>query len=219
MKMWIGQRRLKYLLLKDQRCTFVFGSILGAFLAVIFHTVKSNPPFSASIWQTTVDQDLLSYDNALYDFAYEKWLQNVHWGKSCPIDPDILRYTNETTFQATEKCKSSLQVPESSMQGFVRDISKFDPRTEAHFLKDKVNVACLILTTDVMKATAIRDTWGGNCNSLMLVSHKKLEIDPKIKASNTTSSLVRNPAEIEHVPAASEFGLLCRSLRKLWTQR
>ena len=30
-----------------------------------------------------------------------------------------------------------------------------------------------------------------------------------------TSSLVKNPVDIDHLPALSEFGLLCRSLRKL----
>ena len=44
-----------------------------------------------------------------------------------------------------------------------------------HFFQ--VNVACLILSKDVIKSTAIRDTWGSHCNSLKFVSAKKLKID------------------------------------------
>ena len=82
----------------------------------------------------------------------------------------------------------------------------------------QINVACLVLSKDVIKSTAIRDTWGSHCNSLKFVSSKKLKVDEELRKKNT-SILVTNPVQVDHVPALSEFGLLCKSLRKFYNNK
>ena len=78
----------------------------------------------------------------------------------------------------------------------------------------QVNVVCLILSKDVIRSTAVRDTWGSHCNSLKFVSSKKLKVSEELRKKNT-SILVTNPVEVEQIPASSEFGLLCKSLRQI----
>ena len=78
----------------------------------------------------------------------------------------------------------------------------------------QINVVCLILSKDVIKSTAVRDTWGSHCNSLKFVSSKKLKVSEELRKKNT-SILVTNPVEVEQIPASSEFGLLCKSLRQI----
>ena len=72
----------------------------------------------------------------VYDFAYEKWLQENYKLKSCALNPDILRYTNQTEF---EKCGKVGKTEESELENFIRDSDYFDPRTEAKFLFTKVS--------------------------------------------------------------------------------
>ena len=71
------------------------------------------------------------------------------------------------------------------------------------------------MSKDVIRSTAVRDTWGKHCNSLKFVSHKQLKIDEKIRKLNS-SILVTNPVQVDQVPAKSEFGLLCRTFRIMY---
>ena len=138
--MWIGKRRLKYLILKNQTCTFIFGFVIGALVAVIVHTFIQNPPFMASIWPAARIHpgDLgHNYENSPYDFAYEHWLNHVNQAQSCPLNPDTLRYTNQTEFD-TKKC-GKIKFPDDILDNFIRDFNHFDPRTESKYLYDEVS--------------------------------------------------------------------------------
>lgn len=215
--MWAGRRRIKYLIIKEQKYTFAFGTLIGAFLAVIVHVVNQNPLYMDAIWPTQIStsENLshLTYENAAYDFLYETWLSKLNF-QSCPVDPDLLRYSNMTTF-VSQNCG---QVEaKTDNQAFDRDKLHIDPRTEQFFLYENIDVACLVITKkDGMKATAIKDTWGQHCNSLKFVSSKRLSMhDSKAKSS----ILATNPATVEMVKASSEFGLLCKSLRQLYISR
>ena len=141
---WPRKRRIKHLILTNRKYTFIFGAILGAFLAVILHIIQSISPlmFIESIWPASdklvqKNSDVLNYENSKnYDFAYEKWLQENYKLKSCALNPDILRYTNQTEF---EKCGKVGKSEESELENFIRDSDYFDPRTEAKFLYTKVS--------------------------------------------------------------------------------
>ena len=215
--MWVGPRRLKYLIIKDQKYTFAFGAMIGVLLAVIVHVLNQNPLYMDSIWPAqgnSIGTDVdLTYANAVYDFLYEGWLKSKGL-ISCPLDPDQLRYTNQTSF-FTQSC--GRVVAKTKLQAFDRDKEHIDPRTEQSFLYDKVDVTCLVMAKkDGMKATAIRDTWGQHCNSLKFISANRLSMHD---AKANSSILATNPATIEIVKATSEFGLLCKSLRQLWQSR
>ena len=215
--MWVGQRRLKYLVLKDQKCTFVFGALIGALLAVIVHTISRNPLYVESIWpsQTKLNDHVYTYEDALYDFVYENWLSKSYSGQSCSVDPDILRYSNETEFQS-KNC-GPLSAESSKKEYIDRDRIHIDPRTEAQFLFDKIDITCLILVkNERVKATAIKETWGTHCNDLKFVSHKDLTTSDK---KTNSSILTTNPAKIDRIKSTSEFGLLCKSLRQIWNTR
>ena len=137
-EMWLKKRRIKHLILTNRKCTFIFGAIIGAFLALILHIIESISPliFIESIWPASdknvqVNHDL-NYENSVnYDFAYENWLQETYKIKSCALNPDVLRYTNSTDFG---KCGDN-----GKLENFIRDSDHFDPRTEAKFLFDKVS--------------------------------------------------------------------------------
>ena len=227
------KRRLKYLILHDARYTFAFGAILGVILALIVHLIKSNPPFLESVWPAQIhskSKEDLTYDDATYDFAYEHWLQDIFDAESCSIDPDEIRYTNFTTLKSP---KCGRLTSEADVSLFKRDQEHFDPRSEATFLKDKVlsnvnfckaflnpfsfqiDVSCLIMSKDIIKSTAIRDTWGSACNDLKFISQKDLKIDK----NHNSSILTENPVKVEVLPSNSEFALLCKGLRKVWAER
>ncbi len=212
---WLGKRRLKYLIVTQPKYTFAFGFVLGVILAVLVHFW---PPvftnfYNESIWparNNIHDNNDLTYDNGIYDFAYEKWLAGFLQARSCRLDPDMLRYTNETRFHS----RNCGLVQTYRNESFQRDIDHFDPRSEAKFLYDKIHVTCLVMAKDIIKATAIRDTWGSHCNHLKFVSSKNLQVTPEMRAKNS-SILVQNPVQVQTVQAASEFALLCRSLRQI----
>ena len=139
------KRRLKYLILHDARYTFAFGAILGVILALIVHLIKNNPPFLESVWPAQTDsksKEDLTYDDATYDFAYERWLQDIFNAESCLIDPDEIRYTNFTTLESP---KCGRLTSGADVSPFKRDQEHFDPRSEATFLKNKVPYLCNIL--------------------------------------------------------------------------
>lgn len=213
--LWQVKRRLKYLILRDRKWTFAFGFVIGAFLAAIVSFFVNHPLFISSIWPDSATvNNLLSYDTAIYDFDYEKWLERTFNAQSCSLDPDSLRYTNRSQF-TTKKC-GNVKLKES--ESFRRDSDPFDPRTEANFLFEKINVACVVMTKDIIKATAIKDTWGGHCNSIIFASSKLLEVSEEMRQKNH-SILVTNPAKVNQFPAASEFALLCKSLHHLFQER
>ena len=101
--MWLARRRrIKYLIIKDQKYTFTFGTLIGASLAVIVHVLNQNPLYIDAIWPAHMsfngeNSSHLTYANAAYDFLYETWLSRLNF-QSCPVDPDLLRYSNMTTF-------------------------------------------------------------------------------------------------------------------------
>ena len=143
--MWLRtRRRIKYLILTNRKCTFVFGATIGAVLAVILHTILSISPliFIASVWPAddlNLEKNVLNYETGAinYNFAYEKWLKNNHKLTSCPLNPDILRYTNQTNF---ENCGNVGNFEKTLLDNFIRDSDHFDPRTEAKFLFNKVSL-------------------------------------------------------------------------------
>ena len=103
--MWLKKRRIKHLILTNRKCTFIFGAIIGAFLALILHIIESISPliFIESIWpasdKNVKENHETNYENSVnYDFAYENWLQETYKIKSCALNPDVLRYTNSTDF-------------------------------------------------------------------------------------------------------------------------
>ena len=134
------RRRLKYLILHDTKYTFAFGVLLGIGFAGIFHVIQNNPPFLSSIWPAIIqneDSEQLNYDNAPYNFTYEKWLLRTYSGLSCALDPDVLRYSNGSKFYST-KCGHMLSSG-ANLSWFKRDIDHADPRSEAYFLSSNVS--------------------------------------------------------------------------------
>ena len=71
------------------------------------------------------------------------------------------------------------------------------------------------MSKDMIKSTAIRDTWGSACNDLKFISQKDLKIDK----NHNSSILTENPVRVEVLPSNSEFALLCKGLRKIWAER
>ena len=77
-----------------------------------------------------------------------------------------------------------------------------DPESEAYFLYDRVNVHCLVLPLSVDTASSIKSTWGRHCNSLSFYSDKFQVQDDE--------------APVTKIPSKSSFGLLCKSLRRIF---
>ena len=71
------------------------------------------------------------------------------------------------------------------------------------------------MSKDIIKSTAIRDTWGSACNDLKFISQKDLKIDK----NHNSSILTENPVKVEVLPSNSEFALLCKGLRKILAER
>ena len=206
--------RAMFALIREQKLVFGLGFFIGVTLAIIVHFVK-NPdhvlshlhlvglasvPFGQSNLKKTI-----SYFEAKYDFAYERWLSNRYSGaQSVQIDPDLRRYTtNETEIhpefiQLVAK-DSSVNISQS-VENFVNEKVLFDPRTEAYFLYKTIPVICIVYPTDLDWIRAVKETWGKHCTELKFFSHK---------VENSSYG-------IELVKANSEFSLVCQSLQSIW---
>ena len=75
------------------------------------------------------------------------------------------------------------------------------------------------MSKEIIKSTAIRDTWGSHCNYLKFITHKKLEMGDEKRKLNHSSILTENPVKVDLVNSGSEFSLLCKGLRSIWNTR
>jgi len=112
-----------------------------------------------------------------YDWAYERWLYHLGF-ISKSQDPDLSRY-----------------------QGRLRNESDkiYYEETEANFLRETINIHCLVLATSAETASSVKDTWGKHCNSLSFFSEK----------------IQNNTVPVNKLPSKSAFGLLCKSFHEI----
>ncbi len=202
--------RMIFGLIRANKLVFGLGFFIGVSLAILVHFVK-NPDHVLSHFHlfglapATYGhfniQKTLSYFEASYDFAFEKWLKNTYNGaQSVRLDPDRRRYSaNETVIPKEFAQLLSKDLPENVskiIEDFVAEKEIYDPRTEAYFLYKTIPVICIVYLTDLDWARAVKETWGRHCNELRFFSRK---------FENSTLG-------VELIKASSEFSLICQSL-------
>ena len=207
--------RTIWTLIRNAKLIFALGFCIGITLAILVHLIK-NPDHVLShfhlVGLSSVPlghvniQKTISYFEAKYDFAYEKWLSlNYDGAQSVQADPDMRRFTTNLTemspkFLSLVKSGHKSENMSQMIENYVNEKSWNDPRTEAYFLYQTIPVICIVYPTDSDWTTAIKDTWGRHCNQVKFFSHK---------FENST-------LEIELLKASSEFSLICQSLQSVW---
>lgn len=197
-------------LISGQKLVFCLGFGIGVTLAIILHFIQ-NPDHvmnhfhllglaSGPYKQGNQDFKTLSYFEAKYDYAYEKWLySSFDEAQSYALDPDLRRYTsNETNVHPRLSNISSNFVQD--VDQYLKEKSVLDPRSEAYFLYKTINVICIVFPKDLDWASAVHSTWGQHCNELRFFSHEVLNVS----------------VNIELLKATSDFSLICQSLQTVF---
>ena len=206
--------KMIFCLIRENKIVFGLGFCIGVSFAVLVHFVKDPEHvlshfhlvgMAPATYGHLSIQKTLSYFEANYDFAYEKWLSaNFNGAQSVQLDPDKRRYSaNETIISKEFINILAKNVPENiskTIESYVNEKEVLDPRTEAFFLYNKIPVICIVYPTELDWARAVKDTWGRHCNELNFFSHK----------------IENSSLGIELIKASSEFSLICQSFQKVY---
>lgn len=210
---------------RRHRAPFILGFILGVASAfIVFLTTEEGRPSSSFLYffgyltgagnvfrvgalggssSSVIKSPLVSYEDAAYDFAYERWLRQTRGMASVTIDPDLGRYEKRRAHERENGNDARIL-------------------TEAEFLSAEVPVVCLVLNPDSPEfVQAVSGTWGQHCNDLFFF-YAPSRVSSSFAAFNSSKRSMSRPKALWPVPeASSEFGLLCRAfliLKKLFNK-